>query len=64
MGEVFLAFDTSCGRRMALKRIRIDLLEHPQIRSRFLKEAHITCQLTHPGIIPIYSIVTDQQSTF
>ncbi len=56
MGEVFLAFDTVCGRRIALKRIRSDLLEHPQIRHRFLKEAHITCQLTHPAIIPIYSI--------
>lgn len=56
MGEVFLAFDTICGRKIALKKIRSDLSEHPQIRHRFLKEAHITCQLTHPAIIPIYSI--------
>ena len=56
MGEVFLAYDTSCGRRIALKKIREDLLEHRQIQSRFLKEAHITSQLTHPAIIPIYSI--------
>src|SRR5438128_363873 len=56
MGEVFLAYDPTCGRRIALKQIRSDLLEHPQIRRRFLNEAHITCQLTHPAIIPIYSI--------
>jgi serine/threonine-protein kinase len=56
MGEVFLAYDTSCGRRIALKRIREDLLEHKQIQNRFLKEAYITSQLTHPAIIPIYSI--------
>jgi eukaryotic-like serine/threonine-protein kinase len=64
MGEVFLAFDTMCGRRIALKKIRSDLLEHPQIRHRFLKEAHITCQLTHPAIIPIYSIQAVQVSAF
>jgi serine/threonine-protein kinase len=64
MGEVFLAFDTVCGRRIALKRIRSDLLDHPQIRHRFLKEAHITCQLTHPAIIPIYSIQAIQLSAY
>jgi serine/threonine-protein kinase len=64
MGEVFLAFDAACGRRIALKKIRSDLLEHPQIRHRFLKEAHITCQLMHPAIIPIYSIQTDLLSAY
>lgn len=64
MGEVFLAFDTECGRQIALKKIRSDLLEHPQIRHRFLKEAHITCQLTHPSIIPIYSIQEAQVSAY
>ncbi len=56
MGEVFLAYDTTCGRRIALKRIRTDLLEHKQLFKRFLKEARITSQLTHPAIIPIYAI--------
>lgn len=56
MGEVFLAYDTTCGRRIALKRIRTDLVEHYQMHNRFLKEARITSQLTHPSIIPIYSI--------
>jgi eukaryotic-like serine/threonine-protein kinase len=64
MGEVFLVYDTLCGRRIALKKIRTDLLEHPQIRHRFLKEAHITCQLTHPAIIPIYSIQSLQLSAY
>lgn len=56
MGEVFLAYDTTCGRRIALKRIRDDLVEHKNIQNRFLKEARITSQLTHPAIIPIYAI--------
>ncbi len=56
MGEVYLAFDTVCGRKIALKRIRPDLLDYRQINNRFLKEAHVTSQLTHPSIIPIYAI--------
>ncbi len=56
MGEVFHAYDTICGRKIALKRVRPDLLDFTQINNRFLKEAHVTSQLTHPSIIPIYSI--------
>lgn len=56
MGEVFIAYDTTCGRRIALKRIRSDLLAHKQMHNRFLKEARVTSQLTHPAIIPIYAI--------
>lgn len=56
MGEVFLAYDLTCGRRIALKQIRSDLQEHKQMHNRFLKEARVTSQLTHPAIIPIYTI--------
>ena len=56
MGEVFLAFDTISGRRVALKRIRPDFASTPLLKQRFLKEARITSQLIHPSIIPIYNI--------
>ncbi len=56
MGEVFLAYDTVCGRMIALKRIREDLTKFPLLKMRFLRESRITAQLTHPAIIPIYSI--------
>lgn len=64
MGEVFLAFDTTCGRRIALKRIRPDLLDYQQINNRFLKEAHVTSQLMHPSIIPIYAIHKDDKQVY
>lgn len=64
MGEVFLAYDTNCGRRIALKRIRADLVEHTQMHRRFLKEARITSQLTHPAIIPIYSIHDEEHLVY
>lgn len=60
MGEVLLAYDTSCGRRIALKRIRTDLKSHALLYNRFLKEARITAQLTHPAIIPIYAIHVEE----
>jgi eukaryotic-like serine/threonine-protein kinase len=64
MGEVFLAYDITCGRRIALKRIRSDLMEHLQMHNRFLKEARITSQLTHPSIIPIYTIQEENQQAY
>lgn len=64
MGEVFLAHDTHCERVIALKRIRSDLTEHPHVRRRFLKEARITSQLMHPGIIPIYSIREETDTAY
>lgn len=64
MGEVFLAYDTTCGRRLALKKIRPDLIEHKQLHNRFIKEARITSQLTHPAIIPIYAIHSETDQTY
>lgn len=64
MGEVLLAYDTICGRKIALKKIRKDLMSLGNIQNRFLKEARITCQLTHPAIIPIYNIHKDQDLAY
>lgn len=64
MGEVFLAYDTTCGRLLALKKIRPDLSQHRHLHRRFLKEAHITSQLTHPAIIPIYAIHNEGDLTY
>jgi serine/threonine protein kinase/tetratricopeptide (TPR) repeat protein len=59
MGEVFLAQDPCCDRKVALKRIRPDLNENKTIRSRFLREAQVASTLTHPSIVPIFSIQLD-----
>jgi serine/threonine protein kinase/tetratricopeptide (TPR) repeat protein len=58
MGEVFLAEDPSCGRSVALKRIRPDLKENKTLQSRFLREARVASVLTHPSIVPILSVQT------
>lgn len=56
MGEVFLVYDPMCDRNIALKQISPKLMHHEIIKERFLKEARVASKLSHPCIIPIYSI--------
>ncbi len=64
MGEVFLAFDPTCGRNVALKQIRQEMSHNTTLQERFLREARIASQLTHPSIIPIYSITRNSEGAF
>ncbi len=64
MGEVWLAFDPTFERQIAVKKIRSDLKHHITLRNRFLREAKITGQLTHPGVISIYSIHESDQDLY
>lgn len=59
MGQVFRAFDRRCGRLVALKRIRREFSDDPQMRKRFRAEVELTAGLEHPGIIPIYDQSVD-----
>jgi serine/threonine-protein kinase len=56
IGQVWLAHDSRLGRDVALKELLPDRAGQPSIRERFLREAHITGQLEHPGIVPIYDL--------
>ncbi len=64
MGEVLLVEDTACQRVVALKKIRDNLVKFKSIRSRFLREAHIAATLTHPSIIPIFSIHEEKEMAY
>jgi WD40 repeat protein/serine/threonine protein kinase len=57
IGHVWLARDLDLGREVALKELREERLHHPKIADRFLREARITGQLQHPGIVPVYELV-------
>lgn len=64
IGRVWLAHDSDLGREVALKELRPEKAANPHVRVRFLKEARITGQLEHPGIVPVYELVRkagDQQ---
>jgi serine/threonine protein kinase len=56
MGEVYLCWDPHLDRQVALKRIRPHLIDQPRIRHRFLREARIAGQLSHPSIIPVFEL--------
>lgn len=64
MGEVFLAYDPDCKREIALKCIRSEYADNKIIYKRFIKEALIASQLTHPNIIPIYNLSSDEKSAY
>jgi len=56
IGRVWLARDASLGRDIALKELRPERAGQPALWGRFLREAQITGQLEHPGIVPVYEI--------
>jgi serine/threonine-protein kinase len=64
MGEVYLCYDPITEREVALKRIRPEMHAIPLIRQRFLKEAKIAAQLTHPAILGVYSIEENETDVF
>jgi serine/threonine protein kinase len=64
MGEVFLAFDPVCRRQVALKQMRPEFKDHPIMKERFLREARVAAQLTHPSIITIFSIDPSAERTY
>ena len=61
LGKVTLAFDQEVSRQVALKEILPEYADDAEARRRFLREAEITGQLEHPGIVPIYSIGHDSR---
>jgi serine/threonine-protein kinase len=60
VGEVHVAEDAELGRTVALKRVRNDRQAEGGSLHRFLREAEITARLEHPGIVPVYGLVPDE----
>jgi len=56
MGVVFRARDVRLRRAVAIKLLPPELAFRDEVRSRFLREAQTAAQLSHPNIVPIYSV--------
>ncbi len=56
MGIVFRAKDRRLKRVVAIKVLPPELAFRAEIRQRFLREAETAAQLSHPNIVPIYSV--------
>ncbi len=56
IGEVFVALDQELSRQVALKEMQQCHAANPSSRGRFVREAEITGNLEHPGIVPVYGL--------
>lgn len=61
MGVVSSALDTILHRRVAIKTLLKEADESSAQWKAFYREAQITAQLSHPSIIPVYSIEFDEK---
>jgi serine/threonine protein kinase len=56
MGEVYRCCDPALGRDLAIKVMRAEFHNHPEVERRFLREARITGSLQHPGIVAVHNL--------
>jgi len=57
---VYLAFDSTLNRQIALKVPRPHALIRPELRRRFVIEAKAAAQLDHPNIVPVFEAGEDR----
>jgi serine/threonine-protein kinase len=56
MGAIYQGRDLELGRELAVKVIREELRDQPEMVRRFVEEAQIGGQLQHPGITPVHDL--------
>ena len=59
MGSVYRALDTRLNRPVALKLLRPEHMENPEILAQFEREAEITASIVHPHVVKVYSTGLD-----
>ncbi len=56
MATVYHAYDPSFERDVAIKVLPEAMLQDPQFRTRFTREAKAIARLEHPAIVPVYDV--------
>ncbi len=64
MGKVYEAYDNALKRKVAVKRIRPELLKNGAFREQFLSEARTVAMLRHPSIVEIYTVIETTTSLY
>jgi serine/threonine-protein kinase len=64
MGAVYVGFDETLQRKVALKAIRSEFRLDPQSKARFLREARILSQLDHPSVCKVHDFVEGDDNDF
>lgn len=63
IGQIWRAHDEVLDRDIALKELKTDFVGARRHRERFFREAQLTGQLQHPGIVPVYDFVSSEDKT-
>ena len=64
MGKVYEAYDNALKRKVAVKRIKPELLRSDYVREQFLSEARMVAMLHHPCIVEIYTVIETVNSLY
>ena len=56
MAVVYRARDVRLRRKVALKVLPPELAFREDVKRRFLREAQMAAQLSHPNIVPIFAV--------
>jgi serine/threonine-protein kinase len=54
MAVVYLARDTELNRPVAVKLLAENLVDDPDLRRRFVREARLAARLSHPNVVGVY----------
>ncbi|HEY2749577.1 MAG TPA: serine/threonine-protein kinase [Polyangia bacterium] len=63
MGVVFLAYDPELDRKVALKLLKMGLLNR-EGKQRLVREAQALARLSHPNVVPVYDVGTVENQAF
>jgi len=64
MATVYRAYDPLFEREVALKVLKRELLEDPELKERFERETKIVAKLEHAAIVPVYDVGYDNGQLF
>jgi len=64
MATVYRAYDPMFEREVAVKVLKQELLEDPQLKERFERETKIIARLEHAVIVPVYDVGFDNGQLF
>ena len=57
MANVYFAQNQSLGKYFAIKLLKSEFVDNPNIRKRFIAEARILAQMSHPNIIEVIDLI-------
>ncbi len=64
MGKVYEAYDKVLKRKVAIKRVRPELVRSAYVREQFLSEARMVALLRHPNIVEIYTVIESESALY